>query len=241
MSAGWVPAGVCNRFDNQRVESWLEVLRVGGICGLPREMPPFQYKALSAKQRTDLVQIQRKYGVYMGINETSSFLDGIGYIWKVLSAGANGYIHFGPHVGREHIQKTEYFIINMHKIKPDKLLDFQEAVVKYLWPKIDYFDRRSTGVNFELHTVVNGSEVIVHCWFYVPGVEQGGTGLNMVVQDDFQEDKDALSDAGDSDYDDDIHSRGGIREPFASVCSILHGLTARISALERAVDTTVNF
>jgi hypothetical protein len=109
------------------------------------------------------------------------------------------------------------FIILVSNIKPEMAKDFVVAIIKYLWPKPDHYKKHSDRIHFEYHHVVNGSTVITHAWFQFSDVGE----INCHAFHDNWEDTDALSDAGDSDYDDEIHTRGGAEEHAQHFTGIL--------------------
>ena len=180
------------------------------------------FKNLSGEQIKGLHKILDKYAVDELDNEKRD------QVIARLKSAYQGFNFGRSSFSTVDVNLFNQFIILINDIKPGMALDFLAAVVKYLWSKPAHYERRSNSVHFEYHYVVNGSPVISHAWFQVSAT------LGIIVfkaSHDMGEDKDALSDAGDSDYDDEIHTRGGLR----SMCAIVRALHGRISVLERGV------
>ena len=174
---------------------------------------------LSTEQREHLDELLVRYDVGRDEAERSKIVANIDWAWHDLSTNGTNF--------RQEYQKYHcQLIVKYNQIKPRcQWRAFAEAVVKYLWPRQDHYQVRPDGVYWEFHHKDGRNLVVVYCKL----IKTSTGGLAISAGNDFGDGADLSGDETDED--------GGL----SSVCRILHGLTARISALERAVDTTVNF
>ena len=174
---------------------------------------------LSTEQREHLDELLVRYDIGRDEAERSKIVANIDYVWYELSTN-------GANFRNERMKYVSQIIVRYDRIDPHfKWRAFAEAVVKYLWPRSDHYQVRPDGVHWEFHYKDGRKLVVVYCKMFKTHMGS----LSVQAGNDFGDGADLSGDETDED--------GGL----SSVCRILHGLTARISALERAVDTTVNF